>query len=100
MRYGYAIRMGGDPEISGALEAGIRAATRQEMHKGGSDAVRRVAMMRHTPQEWAQMIEDARADYGRRPWLPRWATPLLVGYALICYGVSMGWRALMQSLGM
>ena len=66
-RYGFAIKTGGDPEIAGALEAGIRAGTREEIRQAGSDAVRRVAMMRHTPEEWAEMIEDAQYEYRVKP---------------------------------
>ena len=121
-RFGFAIRIGGDPEISGALAAGIekgteplpsqpsavppspegegfkaasegegsgRQGTPAGMAKGRADvAVRRVNMMRHTPQEWAEMTEEARVLYGGRRYLPRWAERLLVGYAMICMGVS------------
>ena len=66
-RFGFAIRVGGDPEIAGALEAGIRAGTREELQRTGSDAVRRVAMMQHTPEEWAEMIEDAQDEYRVKP---------------------------------
>ncbi|MBQ1788813.1 MAG: hypothetical protein II008_01435 [Oscillospiraceae bacterium] len=91
MRYGYAIKTGGAPEISGALADGIMAGVKQA-HR--SDAVRRVAMMRHTPAEWAKMTEEARVFYGGRRYTPRWAEALLVGYALICYGVAMAYRLL------
>lgn len=91
MRYGYAIRTGGDPEISGALADGIMSGVKQA-HR--SDAVRRVAMMRHTPAEWAEMTEEARVIYGGQPVPPRWATPLLVGYALICYATALAYRLL------
>ena len=84
-RFGFAIRTGGDPEIAEALAGGIKAGTRQTHH---SDAVRRVAMMRHTPEEWAAMTEEARVFYGGRQYMPRWAERLLVGWALICLGVS------------
>ena len=92
-RYGYAIRMGGDPEISAALKSGIEAGTRQEIRQTGSDAVRRVAMMQHTPEEWAQMTEDARVFYGGREVLPKWAERLLVGWGLICWAVSRAYHA-------
>lgn len=92
-RVGYAIRIGGDPEISSALADGIRAGTRQEIQKTGSEAVRRVAMMQHTPQEWAQMTEDARVFYGGRSYLPRWAERLLALYGLICLGMSRAYKA-------
>lgn len=93
-RYGYAIRIGGDPEISGALATGMAAAGATAT-KGrplgdgpGSEAVRRVAMHQHTPEEWARMTEEARVVYGGKPWAPRWAEKLLIGWALVCYGVS------------
>lgn len=120
-RFGFAIRIGGDPEISGALAAGIERGTTPlplqpsavppgrcakpsaapegegsgaqgnpaRMANSRADvAVRRVNMMRHTPQEWAEMTEEARVLYGGRRYLPRWAERLLVGYAMICMGVS------------
>lgn len=102
MRYGYAIRLGGDPEISGALEAGIRAAAREDtgINATCSEAVRRVAMMRHTPQEWAEMTEEARVIYGGTRCSPAWARAMLAGYALICYGLSLAWGRLLAMMGM
>ena len=114
-RYGYAIRMGGDAEIAGALAAGIERGTdtssapsghlplkgkafgdegkAQEAGEGaGSDAVRRAAMWQHSPEEWAQMMEEARVIYGGRRYSPRWATRLLVGWAMLCYGVVWLYR--------
>jgi len=137
-RYGYAIRVGGDSEIAGALAAGIESGTasadttsltaaagtaslaaaagtssapcggtfpRGEGLGDGfggqaSDAVRRVAMMQHTPEEWAEMTEEARVFYGGQRYMPWLAEKLLIGYALICYVISIGWRALMESLNM
>ena len=87
-RFGFVIRTGGDPEIAGALAAGIDRGTRRELEKSSSDAVRRVAMMRHTPEEWAEMTEEARVFYGGRSYTPRWAERLLVGWAMVCMGVS------------
>ena len=66
-RYGFAIKTGGDPEISAALAAGIDQATASSLHRQSSEAVRRVAMMRHTPEEWAEMLEDAQYEYRVRP---------------------------------
>ena len=88
MRFGFAIRKGGDPEIANALESGIDRGTRCALEKQSSDAVRRVAMMRHTPEEWAAMTIQARYDYGQDPPAPRWAERLLVGWALVCMGAS------------
>lgn len=103
MRYGYAIRIGGDPEISGALKNGIEKgtssapATRGHLHPRGkaldSEAVRRVDMMRHTPEEWARMTKDAGVIYGGRRFMPRWAEKLLVGYAMLCYGIAQAFKA-------
>ena len=88
IRFGYAIRVGGDPEIAGALRDGIeRGSERGPYGKAASEAVRRVAMMRHTPEEWAQMTEEARVIYGGQRIPPRWAERLLVGYAMVCLGV-------------
>lgn len=97
-RFGFAIRVGGDPEIAGALRAGIQAGTREEIERNSSDAVRRVDMMRHTPEEWEELIEDARVVHGGRHRLPRWADRLLGLYGLLCYGVSLGWRRLMSEI--
>ena len=93
-RYGYAIRIGGDAEIAGALAAGIERGTdtAQESGKASSEAVRRAAMWQHSPEEWAQMMEEARVIYGGRRYSPRWATRLLVGWAMLCYGVVWLYR--------
>lgn len=87
-RFGFAIKTGGDPEIAAALGSGIAQGTRRALEKQSSDAVRRVAMMRHTPEEWAEMTEEARVFYGGQRYTPKWAEWLLVGYALICMGAS------------
>lgn len=88
-RFGYAIKTGGDREIAGALAAGIVRGTRP----APVDAVRRVAMGQHTPEEWDAMVTQARYDYGQTRPLPRPLEWLLVGYALICYGVSRAYHA-------
>ena len=99
-RFGFAIRTGGDPEIAGALARGIQMGSptgadapppscgREALGEQAGEAVRRVAMMRHTPAEWAEMTEEARVFYGGRTYTPKWAEWLLVGYAMICMGVS------------
>ena len=103
-RYGYVIRMGGDPEISAALRDGVEMGTRGTTSPGlrppspkgegsGSETARRLAMMRHTPEEWRRMTEDARVIYGGQRYRPRWLERLLAGYALICYGLSRAYRA-------
>lgn len=81
----------GDPQFAGAIIDGM---TRAEARQHSSDAVRRVAMMRHTPEEWAEMTEDARICYGGRSYTPGWVTALLVGYGLICWIVAGLWHAL------
>lgn len=110
-RFGYAIRVGGDPEISGALRDGMERGTREPYppfgvlpHCGGeangkalgpraAQGLRNVTMRRHTPEELEAMIEEARVVYGGQRHTPRWATQLLAGYALICYGVSLAFHA-------
>ena len=87
-RFGFAIRTGGDPEIAAALGSGIDQATRRAVDVQRSDAIRRVAMMRHTPEEWEAMTIKARYDYGQDKPSPRWAERLLVGWALVWLGMS------------
>ena len=47
----------GDPKLADAM---ANAVTRP-----ASDAVRRVAMHQHTPEEWDEMTLQAQYDYGR-----------------------------------
>lgn len=91
-RFGYAIRMGGDAEISGALAAGIDAGMRSEVRQAASEAVRRVAMYQHSPEEWAEMIEDARVVYGGQRATPKALQWLVVGYAVICTTIERCYR--------
>ena len=95
MRYGYVIRIGGDPEIGTALRDGMMKGTpdQEQAPARGSDAVRRVAMMQHTPEEWAAMTTKARYDYGQTRQAPRWAQRLLVAYAMLCYGIAQAFKA-------
>ena len=58
-----------------------------------SEAVRRVAMCRHTPEEWAAMIAQARYDYGQDRPTPKWAGKLLLAWAMLCQGVRNAYRA-------
>lgn len=94
-RYGYVIRIGGDPEIRAALRDGVLKGTpaQEQAPKKGSDAVRRVAMHQHTPEEWEAMTTKARYDYGQTRQAPRWAQRLLVAYAMLCYGIAQAFRA-------
>lgn len=105
IRFGYAIRVGGDPEISGALRDGMERGTgslrrfapppsqREALGPRAAQGLRNVTMRRHTPEELEAMIEEARVIYGGKRYTPRWAEALLAGYALICYGVSLAIRA-------
>lgn len=100
-RYGYVIRIGGDPEIGNALRDGVLKGTseREQPPARGSEAVRRVAMMQHTPEEWAAMTTRARYDYGQTRPAPRWAERLLVAWAMVCYGIARAFRAQGKVLG-
>ena len=51
----------GDPDIADAISSGLLPP------RGTSEAVRRVAMHQHTPQEWATMAARAQRDYGQGP---------------------------------
>ena len=105
IRFGYAIRTGGDPEIAGALRAGMERGTdslrrfapppskREALGPRAAQGLRNVTMRRHTPEELEAMIEEARVVYGGQRYMPRWAEAVLVGYALICYGVSLLYHA-------
>ena len=62
---------------------------RESFSAEAQEAVRRVTIMRHTPEEWAEMTEEARIFYGGQEYLPRWAEWLLVIYAMACMG--LGW---------
>lgn len=88
MRFGWAIRTGGDPDIAAALGNGIDQGTRRALKTQSSDAVRRVAMMRHTPDEWDAMVMQARYDYGQDPEPSKIGSALLVGWAMVCMGAS------------
>ena len=136
-RFGYAIRIGGDAEISGALAAGMERGTRvpyppltrvllhgpdrphlaensppdcfpgARCHCGGEalgsrakealgprakEGLRRVAMYQHSPEEWAEMIEDARVIYGGQRETPKPLQWLVVGYAVICTTIERCYR--------
>lgn len=82
IRFGYAIKLGGDREISGALAAGIQQAMEAWQPMRVSPAVRRLDMRRHTPEEWREMTRQARRAYAIRRQTPLWARRLLLAYAL------------------
>lgn len=88
MRYGYVIKLGGDAEISRALESGVVSAMRQCVPSAGSEAVMRVTIHRGRGSDyWETKIAEARYLYDT-PQPPRVLRWLLVSYGLICYGVS------------
>lgn len=105
-RFGYVIRMGGDAEISGALAAGMErgttssGASRHLPLKGkalgprAQEGLRRVAMYQHSPEEWAEMIEDARVVYGGQRATPKALQWLVIGYAVICTTIERCYRYL------
>ena len=128
-RFGYAIRIGGDPQIATALRAGMERGTgslrrfapppsergtaaagtssgaaRHLPHRGrlgprAAQGLQNVTFRRRSPEELEAMIEEARVIYGGRRYTPRWAQRLLVGYALICYGVSLLYHAQDSMMG-
>ena len=98
-RFGYFVRLGGDKEISEALARGAKGAM-VPLAGSSSEAVRRVTMMKHTPEEWARMTRKARRKYGRNRQPEGIEKALLIGYALVCLGVSLAWRRLMDAMGM
>ena len=86
-RFGYFVRLGGDREIAEALRRGADGAM---MARPGasSEAVRRVAMMRHTPEEWRRMTRRARKKYGRNEEITGVRGALLVGVAMVVLAVG------------
>lgn len=87
-RYGYLVRLGGDAEVSEALERGVRGAM-LPVPRDNNELCRRVAMWQHTPQEWREMTLDARRKYRRNKPITGVGGALLVGYAMVCYGVQV-----------
>ena len=85
-KFGYFVRLGGDREIAEALS---RGATGQLLPaaQASSEAVRRVAMWQHTPEEWRRMTRQARRKYGKNAPITGVPRALLIGYAMICLGV-------------
>lgn len=83
-RYGYLVRLGGDAEVSNALERGVRGAM-LPAPRDNNELCRRVAMWQHTPQEWRQMTLDARRRYRRNKPIEGVGGALLIAYAMVCY---------------
>lgn len=101
----------GDPEIAGALAEGIeRGMSRRTPAAAGissgadappsqpgaalaSEAVRRVAMHQHTPEEWATMTARARYEYGQRRPPSRLARSWWAAVGLIVYLLAAAYRA-------
>ena len=106
-RFGYYVRLGGDREISEALARGdagammpVPRASSEAVRRdnSGSEAVRRVAMMRHTPEEWREMRLDARRRYRRNRKPQGVGKALLVGYAMVCYGARWAFDWLWEAI--
>ena len=96
-RFGYYVRLGGDAEIAQALARGDLGAM-QPMPAQSSEAVRRVAMWQHSPEEWRQMRLDARRRYRRNRRPQGLEKALLVGYALVCLGVHTAFNWLWETI--
>ena len=96
-RFGYYVRLGGDAEISEALARGAQGAL-QPLPGSSSEAVRRVAMWQHTPQEWREMTLDARRKYRRNRRPQGVGKALLIGYALVCLGVHIAFNWLWEAI--
>lgn len=96
-RFGYFVRLGGDAEIAEALARGAEG-TMKPAPTTSSEAVRRVAMWQHTPEEWREMTLKARRKYRRNRRPEGTAKALLIGYALVCMAVKAGFRALFRAI--
>ena len=104
-RYGYVIRQGGDPEISGALADGIQKATPVENPaKLEADRIaqvwidqqrlRRAVGNFRTPEDYALLTVKTRGDYAnRRPGLIRTVWLQMVGlFALFLDWEERCWK--------
>ena len=82
-------------------EIGMVAADmdRQHILPALREDMRRLNMMRHTPEELEAMILQARFDYGQDPPTPRWVARLLGLYGLLCLGIARAYRAQDRVLG-
>lgn len=96
-RLGYLVRLGGDTEVSEALERGVRGAM-LPVPRENNEACRRVAMWQHTPEEWRAMRLDARRRYRRNRQPHGVGKVLLIGYAMVCYCVQVGFDWLWEAI--
>jgi len=96
-RFGYLVRLGGDAEVSEALDRGVRGAM-LPVPRENNEACRRVAMWQHTPQEWREMTLDARRRYRRNRRPQGVGKALLIGYALVCLGVHAAFDWLWEAI--
>jgi hypothetical protein len=96
-KLGYLVRLGGDAEVREALDRGVRGAMLPAPREN-NEACRRVAMWQHTPDEWREMRLDARRRYRRNRMPTGAAGKLLVGYALVCYCVQVGFDWLWEAI--
>ena len=96
-RYGYLVRLGGDTEVSEALGRGVRGAM-LPVPRDNNELCRRVAMWQHTPEEWRRMTREARRKYRKNRMPQGVAGALLVGYAMVCYGVQVGFDWLWDAI--
>jgi len=96
-RFGYLVRLGGDAEVSEALDRGVRGAM-LPVPRENNEACRRVAMWQHTPQEWREMTLDARRRYRRNRRPQGVGKALLIGYALVCLGVHAAFDWLWETI--
>ena len=71
----------GDAEIGNAIANGI-------VRKGDSEAVRRVAMYQHSPEEWDAMIAKAQYDYGQDRPMGMIQSALLVTWAVLWLAID------------
>lgn len=109
MRYGYVIKMGGDPEISGAIAEGMlagRAAQRRPYGESGAGMTatqrREIAKLvkvaignTKSTEDYMILCVAAEQEYRmpRRTELHRAAELLLVGWTMMCYGIARAFRA-------
>lgn len=110
-RFGYAIRIGGDAEIAGALAAGLRAASPSRdrqvleadeirtvqdeiLRQRTQNAVKNVALHRGLQSDdWKTLIAKAEWDYGEPVYYPtpweKLVRALELAWCVACYAVRM-----------